>query len=103
MIDRRRTAVLLTVQVALLGEISANVRAVFCEWDDVIIQLRWVFDGAIADDDRNSMSCVDTEIYAGFPGDKIESEGVRVDFPAPLAPFFLKHTVYRRKEPETMK
>lgn len=93
-----RRDVLLTVQVALLGEVSSAVRAIMVAWSPKKIHLRAVFDGEIDEDDGESMECVATEILASFPNHDVEVECVRLDAPAPLKDLFLMHTVYRRKE-----
>jgi 5-(carboxyamino)imidazole ribonucleotide synthase len=62
-----RPLVLLSVQRALLGEISDAVRAVACGWSENSVAINCYFDGEITEDDRESMSCLETELLAGFP------------------------------------
>jgi hypothetical protein len=93
-----RREVLLTAQVALLGEVSAAVRAVALAWSPQKIHLRAVFDGEIDDEDSESMECVGTEILASFSTHEIEVECTRLDAPSPLKPLFLMAWVYMRKE-----
>lgn len=95
----RRTSVLLSVQRALLGEVRPPLRCVTVGWDTDSIHILCVFDGEIAEDDRESMECVLTEVIADFPaaeGDRIHLDCVRRDAPAPLE--FLQATVYSRYE-----
>ena len=93
-----RRAVLLTTQVALLGEVSSSVRAIALEWSPNKIQLRVVFDGEIGEDDRESMECVGTEILASFPNHELNVECVRLDAPGPLNTLCLLAWAYMRKE-----
>lgn len=94
-----RRDILLTAQVALLGEVSSCVRAVTLAWSDKKIQLRAVFDGEIRADDRESMECVGSEIVASFPHHSIDVECVRHDAPGPLMGLLLMAWAYMRKEP----
>lgn len=93
-----RRGVLLTAQVALLGEVSAAVRAVALAWSPHKIHLRAIFDGEIDDEDSESMECVGTEVLASFPTYELEVECTRLDAPASLTPLFLMAWVYMRKE-----
>lgn len=93
-----RRSVLLTAQVALLGEVSAAMRGITLAWSPQKIHLRAVFDGEIGKDDRESIECVGTEILASFPNHELDVECVRLDAPAPLRPFFLMAWAYIRKE-----
>ena len=89
---------LLTAQVALLGEVSSTLRAVSLAWSPENIHLRAVFDGEIDEEDRESMECVGTEILASFPTHELEVECTRLDAPTPLNQLFLMAWVYMRKE-----
>lgn len=89
---------LLTAQVALLGEISGAVRAVFLGWDDETIKVRAVFHGPISEEDHESIECAGTEIIASFPKYMIEVETIRLDAPADLRGKALKAWAYYRKE-----
>src|SRR5688572_7154269 len=93
-----RRDLLLTAQVALLGEVSSSIRAVTIGWSTTEIRLRAIVDGLPFDDDVDSMECVGTEIIASFPQHQIAVEVVRLDAPAPLEPHNLKAWVYSRKE-----
>jgi hypothetical protein len=75
-----RASLLLSVQRALLGEVSPALRGVTVGWHDHVIQLRSYFDGPISDEDRESLSCVATEVIADFPEPwTIEEEVIRRD------------------------
>lgn len=93
-----RRDVLLTTQVAMLGEISAAVRAVTVGWDGNEIRLRAIVEGEPSEEDVESMEAVGTEIIASFPEHQIDVEVMRLDAPAPIAPHNLKAWAYARKE-----
>ena len=93
-----RRAVLLTAQVALLGEVSTAVRGITLGWTSQKILLRAVFEGEVQDDDRESMDCVATEILASFPNHEVDFECIRDDAPESLGPHFLMAWVFVRKE-----
>lgn len=63
----RRCEVLVAIQQALLGEVSARLRAVTVSYDDNNIHLDCYYHGEILDADREAMSCVETELMASFP------------------------------------
>jgi hypothetical protein len=69
------------------------------------IYLRFVFDGEITEDDRESASCVATEVIADFlpPCDTICEECIQVDAPQAIPYDSGWKIVYQRKErqPET--
>jgi hypothetical protein len=57
----------LAAQIALLGMITRNVRAVLCRLEDHTIRLRCVFDGMIEEADRERMEEVASEVISHFP------------------------------------
>jgi hypothetical protein len=87
-----------TTQVALLGEISPNVRGIAIDWNNTDIHLRAIFDGEPNEDDIDSMECAGTEIIASFPEHEIRVELIRKDTPLLIEENRLKAWVYRRKE-----
>jgi hypothetical protein len=92
-----RAQVLLSVQRALLGEVSSALRGVTVGWQDQVIELRAYFDGPISEDDRESISCVGSEVIADFPDPwTINEEAVRRDAPEPME--CLETWAYRRRE-----
>jgi hypothetical protein len=99
-IDERRCQVLVAIQQALLGEIDRSLRAVIAAWGQSDIHLRFFFDRAITDDDRESVALVETEIYATMPeGETVRSELIHLPEDN-LIP--KEHTwVYFRKEAES--
>jgi len=96
--DARRTEVLLSLQRALLGEVTANLRAVTVRYDDNSIHFEAYFDGAPNDEEREGMSLVETEVMADFPSThEVTHEVIRLDAPAPIPKN--RTWVYFRKEP----
>lgn len=85
MTDDRRCEVLLALQQALLGEISANLRAVAVSIGPQNVHFRAFFDGSISEGDRESMSFVETELMAALTARDVVSHSVeRLDCPAPI-------------------
>lgn len=75
----------LSIQRALLGAVSARLRAVVFSIDDRNINVRFYYDGLISKDDIESASCVETEILADYePEDTILVNCVRLDSPSPI-------------------
>ena len=75
---------MLSLERGLLGEITPNLRAVTLKVEDRRIDVRCYFQGEIAKEDRESMSCVKTELIADFPKDQVTLEVVHLDAPAPI-------------------
>ena len=93
----RSNAVLLSMQRALLGAIPPRLRAVTVRFDDTRLHFDAFFEGAIRDEDHETMSEVETELIAGFPDEhQISHELIRLDPPA-LIPKD-RAWVYFRKE-----
>jgi hypothetical protein len=96
--DVRRCEVLVALQQALLGEVTANLRAVTVSYDETSIHIEAYFDGEIHDEEREAISLVETEVMAEFPPTHmITHELIRRDAPA-LIPKD-RAWVYFRKEP----
>ena len=93
-----RVSLVMSANRALLDEISSAVRAVFVRSDDTDIHVRFVFDGPISDEDRESLSCVGTEMVADFPDHGVCEDGVQVDMPNPVPRQEGWILVFRRKE-----
>ncbi|WP_437480736.1 hypothetical protein WME75_36185 [Sorangium sp. So ce1014] len=94
----RRCAVLVAVQQALLGEVTANLRAVAVTYDNKSIRLEAYFDGEISDEDEEAMSLVETELIAAFPEDHATDVSlIRRPAPEPIP----KNRIwaFHRKEP----
>lgn len=72
----------LSIQRALLGEVSAQLRAVVFSIEGRKIDIRFYYDGKISGLDTESASCVETEIIADYEdADMIEVRCIRSDIP----------------------
>jgi hypothetical protein len=93
-----RVRLLLSIQRALLGEVTPNIRAVTAAIDENAITLRWIIDGAIADDLESDLGAAGVEIGADFDSHQIAQEFLRCDAPRPMEEFHLEQLAYLRKE-----
>jgi hypothetical protein len=92
-----RADILLSLQRALLGEVSSYLRQVTVDWDNEEIIIRCYFNGPISDIDRESMECVHTSVIADFfPEHSVDLEIIRKDAPAPIGT--RGAVVYARRE-----
>lgn len=90
----------LSIQRALLGEISPQLRAVVFSIDGRDIDVRFYFDGLINESDIESASIVETEILADYESDdSVTVRCVRLDAPTPIDDGGV--WVYRRREIST--
>ena len=92
-----KNSALLAMQKSLLGEIFSALRAVTMRIAEGELHFDAYIDGALQDEDLESMSCVETELIAALPDSVIVSHAVhRVDLPLryPLSDIF----VYARRE-----
>jgi hypothetical protein len=80
-----RPRIMLSVQRALLGSITCNLRGVAAEWNDKEIRIICYFHGPLSEDDREEMSCVHTEVVADFVDiAQVHCDLERLDMPAKL-------------------
>jgi len=91
-----RRDLLLHLQVALLGMVPPNLRAVTLGWSHNGIEGKFYFDGPVSSVEQELVSEVETEVIAGFPDHAVEFSSVRFD--APDKPPILKAWVYYRQE-----
>ncbi|WP_110855674.1 hypothetical protein [Paraburkholderia silvatlantica] len=98
MIKEFRIRLLLALQSSLLGYVSANVRAVSCAVAGENITVQVVFDGPIADDDREAMDEVGSELASHFEHELVDMRCIRIDAPKPFRDSSLELRVYQRKE-----
>jgi len=77
-----RVQVLMTLQVALLGEVHPSVRKVGAGWTDRSIRVQVFHDGEPSEDEVESASCIETEIMASFLNHDVEVSTVRFDRPS---------------------
>lgn len=88
----------LSIQRALLGEITPNIRCVIVNIISKKIELFFFIDGKVTEDDEENISGIETEVIADFEDDfDIETSIKRIDYPNPIV---IEHgyCVYRRKE-----
>lgn len=93
-----RPRVLLSIQRALLGEVSAFLRGVTCSWDESTINIKCYFDGEPSENDQESMECVASEVMADFPEHDVQINTIRLDKPQSLKDQSLMAWAYLRKE-----
>lgn len=93
-----RTRILLSMMVALWGEVSSALRCVYVNWNEKKIQLYFFYDGEITEEDRESAECIATEMIANFPEHELEIDISRLDFPKPF-PANIGELIYLRREP----
>lgn len=75
----------LSLQRALLGNVTPNIRAVLAELVDKKISMIFYFDGAISDNDEDLVSVVETEVMADYEESfNIEAIIHRLDYPSPI-------------------
>jgi hypothetical protein len=87
----------LVLQTALLGEVGPALRGVGFTVNDDTLVLSFQFDGPISDVDRESASCVETEVMAALrPSTRVSSAVIRADSPSPVKG--VARWVYRRRE-----
>ena len=91
----------LSLQRALLGMITSNIRAVYADSKDLQIVIYFFFDGEFTEDEVEEVSCVETEVLADIMDidESIRSKThcIRADYPSRInCPGIC---VYKRKEP----
>ncbi len=75
----------LSLQRALLGEVSSNLRAVVFSITGLIITVRFYFDGPVSQEDEESASYVETEVLADYePEYTVTAQCIRSDFPSSI-------------------
>ena len=89
---------LLSINRALLGEITPNIRGITCAYNENKIIIRCCFEGEITEENEESMDCVEAEVIADFPGYAIDLQCITVNMYESLAQHRLSTWVYMRKE-----
>lgn len=75
----------ISVQSALLGNITENIRAVVGVLSEQKIQIIFYYDGVIDEVDEELASEVGTEVIADFEsGFNIDIKTIRLDYPEPI-------------------
>lgn len=96
-IDDSVIAARLSIQRALLGEVSERLRVVAFSVSENNLEIRFYFDGVIDGDDLESASCVETEVLADYEeGFMVIARCSRVDMPNPIEDSGV--WVFRRRE-----
>jgi hypothetical protein len=93
-----RVRLLLSIQRALLGEVTPNIRAVTAQIGAQTIVLRWIIDGGISDSFKHDLSVVGTKVVADFATHQIAEEFIRCDSSHAMGEFYLDDLAYARKE-----
>ena len=93
-----RVRLLLSIQRALLGEVTPNIRAVTARIDAQTIFLRWIIDGEVSDSLRRDLSAVTTEVVADFATHQIAGELIHCDASHAMDELYLDAVAYARKE-----
>ncbi|KAF0845869.1 hypothetical protein [Nocardia caishijiensis] len=97
-VEPSRGDLVLSVGRALWHEVSAALRAVFCTAEDGVISIRFVVEGPITDDDRDSTTCVAAEVVADFPDHQVDERIEQVDPPTRVTVPPGWHLVFHRRE-----
>lgn len=92
-----RTTVMLSLQRALLGEVFPSLRMLTVEWTCDRVFFYAYVDGAISENDSESLSCISAEVAADYWDDiEIDYEAIRIDYPAKITDS--RTRVYHRRE-----
>lgn len=87
----------LSIQSALVGEITDELYAVTCALDDKTIKIRSYYTGAIDSESTEPMRCVATEVLADFPENyTIDEEFLPI--PVDEKPLMLDFWAFLRKK-----
>ena len=76
-----RVTLLLSIQGALLGSVTPNLRMVTAEGDDEEIRLIFYYDGEISEDDYEMADIAATEIISNFTTQGLNLKIERLDAP----------------------
>ena len=76
-----RVRVLLTLQVALLGEITEKIRGVACSWNDRSIKILVVHTSTFNCEDKDEFDSVEAEMMSSFPDHEVSTKFLTSDFP----------------------
>jgi hypothetical protein len=93
-----RVRLLLSIQRALLGADTSNIRAVTAQIDTQTIVLRWIIDGEISDSFRRDLSAAGAEVAADFETHQIAEEFIRCDASHGMDELYLNDIAFQRKE-----
>jgi len=91
-------SLVLSLNRALLGEVSCRLRCVAAATENSEIELYCFFDGEISEDDKESMSSVAGYVAGDFPEYIVSEQCVRLDAPERIPDQRPRHVVFLRKE-----
>lgn len=92
----------LSVQHALLGQVSSALAAVSCGWNDNDIVLELLVDSEFSDEDRERMEVVASEVVADFVDETITTVFTSPPSHGPKVPVAKRWWVYERFQPNAM-
>ncbi len=91
-----RVLLRLSIQRALLGAVTSNLRMVTAEGDDEEIRLYFYYHGEISEEVNELAEVAATEVISDFPKQMLDLKILRLDAPAKMPT--LAEVVYRRYE-----
>jgi len=95
--DMLRPDIVLSVNGALLGSVTSNLRGVAVDWDDHTIRVVCYFHGSISEEDQEIMDRVHTEVATDFVDSRtVELVTQRLDMPKKMDG--LRAFVFERRE-----
>jgi len=92
----------LSVQRALLGNVSWALVAVSCGWNEKDIVLEFFVDSDFSDEDRERMEIVASEVVADFEDETIATVFTSPPSVGPTAPVARRWRVYERLQPNVI-
>ncbi|MBB3979050.1 hypothetical protein GGQ64_004286 [Rhizobium azooxidifex] len=98
----REITLRLSVQHALLGEVSSALAAVSCGWNDKDIVLEFLVDSDFSDEDRERMEIVASEVVADFGDETITTVFTSPPSVGPKVPVAKRWWAYKRFQPNVM-
>lgn len=90
----------LVFQRAFLGLCSPNIRRVTLSWEKKLVFIHFYYDGAISEENHESMKTFMKEFVKHLPEMKCYLRYYQMDYPQPIP--FSSLVVYARKEPSTI-
>ncbi|RTY52565.1 hypothetical protein EKL29_22720 [Pantoea sp. YU22] len=75
----------LSIQRALLGNVTNNMRAIMAELSENYIKLFFYYDGEVHEDDEEIVSEIEAEVMADFDEHcNFDVSIIRLDYPSPI-------------------
>lgn len=69
--------------ISLWG-ICPSLRMISIGWNGHSIDIYFIYNGIISDDDAEISECIATEVLATFPDDSVKTHHIRCDSPNPI-------------------